>query len=419
MERREFGDSTSGKGPGGQTVAELYAQAHKSMENTSGGSSYDVIVIGVGSMGASACYHLAKRGCRVLGLEQHDIPHELGSHAGQSRIIRKAYGEAIGYVPLLERAYENWRTLESETGSRVFYETGLTYFGPPGSPFLQTVRESAETYRIPLQDLSPEACRRKYPQFALPEHFERLEEPEAGLLTPERSILLLAKQALQQGAVILCGEPVLGWEYQDGGVVVRTPRQTYRAGKLVITAGAWARELLPGLEPRLQVTRQALAWVQPEDWERFTLGTFPCWHLEHEGYHFYGFPIMPEGTFGGPHGLKLALHHPGEAVTDPDTANRSPSKAEEKVLVEFLEKFIPQGYVRTLEMKTCLYTNTPDGHFVVDYLKEYGKDVVLAAGFSGHGFKFVSVIGEVLADLALEGATPFPIGFLRADRFDS
>ncbi len=253
MERREFGDSTSGNGPGGQTVAELYAQAHKSMENTSGGSSYDVIVIGVGSMGASACYHLAKRGCRVLGLEQHDIPHELGSHAGQSRIIRKAYGEAIGYVPLLERAYENWRTLESETGSRVFYETGLTYFGSPGSPFLQTVRESAETYRIPLQDLSPEACRRKYPQFALPEHFERLEEPEAGLLTPERSILLLAKQALQQGAVILCGEPVLGWEYQDGGVAVRTPRQTYRAGKLVITAGAWARELFPGLAPRLQV----------------------------------------------------------------------------------------------------------------------------------------------------------------------
>ncbi|MGB5315124.1 MAG: N-methyl-L-tryptophan oxidase [Robiginitalea sp.] len=419
MERRELGNSTSGNASGGQTVAELYAQVHESMENVSAGLSYDVIVIGVGSMGASACYHLAKRGCRVLGLEQHDIPHELGSHAGQSRIIRKAYGEAIGYVPLLERAYENWRTLESETGSRVYYETGLTYFGPPGSSFLQTVRESAEKHQIPLEHLSPEACRRKYPQFDIPDHFECLEEPEAGLLTPERSILLLVQEALKHGADIHCGEPVVEWGYQDGGVTVRTPRKTYRAGKLVITAGAWAPDLLPALTPRLQVTRQALAWVQPADWERFTLGTFPCWHLEHKGYHFYGFPIMPDGTFGGPHGLKLALHHPGEVVTHPDTADRGSRKAEEQVLIEFLEKFLPKGYVRTLEMKTCLYTNTPDGHFVVDYLKGYGKDVVVAAGFSGHGFKFASVIGEVLADLALEGATPFPIDFLSADRFDS
>jgi sarcosine oxidase len=417
MKRREFLYKTSATVTAGLTVPELYARVHRSMEKAPTDTSFDVIVIGVGSMGASACYHLARRGYRVLGLEQYDISHELGSHGGQSRIIRKAYGEATGYVPLLERAYENWKTLEAETGAQVYFETGLTYFGPPGSAFLQTVRESAETYNIPLNDLSPEACRRKYPQFELPEHFQRLEEPEAGLLTPERSILLMAEQALLRGAVIRSGEPVVGWEHTTGGVVVRTSRETYRAGKLVVTAGAWARELLPALAPQLHVTRQALAWVQPAAWDRFALGTFPCWLLEHEGRDFYGFPILPAGTFGGPLGLKLALHYPGEAVADPSAADRSPRKAEEEVLVNFLKQFLPQGYTQTLAMKTCLYTNTPDGHFVVDHLPGYGKEVVVAAGFSGHGFKFASAIGEVLADLAMEGATAMPIDFLRADRF--
>lgn len=419
MKRREFIYKTSGAVTAGLTYSELYAQVHRSMERVPDDTSFDVIVIGVGSMGASACYHLAKRGMRVLGLEQYDIPHELGSHAGQSRIIRKAYGEDTEYVPLLERAYENWKTLESETGSQVYFETGLAYFGAAGNKFLETVRKSADTYRIPLHELSKAECDQKYPQFRLPEHFQRLEEPGAGFLTPERSILLMAEQALLHGAVIRTGEPVLAWDHADGSVVVKTPRQTYRAGKLVVTAGAWAAKLLPGLAPRLKVTRQALAWVQPGNWEQFTLGNFPCWLLEHEGRDFYGFPVLPAGSFGGPLGLKLALHYPGEEVTDPERTDRNPKKSDEQVLIDFLHRFIPEGYVHTLAMKTCLYTYSPDGHFLVDHLDGYGKDVVVAAGFSGHGFKFASAIGEILADLALEGATPLPIDFLRIDRLGS
>jgi len=417
MKRREFLYKTSGAVTAGLTFSELYAQVHRSLGRVPDETSYDVIVMGVGSMGASACYHLAKRGYRVLGLEQYDIPHELGSHAGQSRIIRKAYGEDIEYVPLLERAYENWRALEAETGSQVYFQTGLTYFGARGNAFLETVKKSANTYRIPLHELSREECSLKYPQFELPEHFQRLEEPEAGLLTPERCILLMAEQALRKGAVIRSGEPVLGWEHTDGSVVVKTPRKTYRAGKLVVTAGAWAGEQLPGLAPRLKVTRQALAWVQPKDWERFALGSFPCWLLEHEGRDFYGFPVLPAADFGGPLGLKLALHYPGDEVDDPEMADRNPKIQDEQVLIDFLNRFIPEGYRQTLSMKTCLYTYSPDGHFVVDYSEEYGKDVVVAAGFSGHGFKFASVIGEILADLAMEGATALPIAFLRAGRF--
>ena len=382
-----------------------------------GGTSFDVIVIGVGSMGASACYHLARRGYRVLGLEQFEIPHERGSHGGQSRIIRKAYGEATEYVPLLQRAYQNWKDLESETGSQVYLQTGLLYGGEANSPFLETVRESAETFHIPLRGLSREECRERYPQFHLPDHYVCLEEPEAGLLTPERCILLLAQQARLHGAVLRTGEPVLGWEHAGGGVVVRTPIGTYRAGRLVVTAGAWAGELLPRLAPRLRVTRQVLAWVQPKRWEGFTPEKFPCWLLEHGDYHFYGFPILPAGSFGGPPGLKLALHYPGEEVTDPGKEDRSPGPSDEQVLADFLRGFIPEGFGPTLALKTCRYTNSPDGHFLVDYLDGFGKDVVVAAGFSGHGFKFASVIGEVLADLAMEGSTPLPVDFLRADRF--
>ena len=417
MKRREFILNTSGAVAAGLTYSELYAQVHRTLERVPGSTSFDVIVIGVGSMGASACYHLAKRGYRVLGLEQFDIPHELGSHAGQSRIIRKAYGEDTEYVPLLQRAYENWKTLESETGSQVYFQTGLMYFGTGENTFLKTVRESAETFRIPLHELSEAECLRKYPQFELPSGFQRLEEPEAGLLTPERSILLMAEQALLNGAVIRTGEPVLGWEQKDGNVVVRTQKETYRAARLVITAGAWSSQVLPGLASRLKVTRQVLAWVQPRNWDRFTLGEFPCWLLEHEGHDFYGFPILPAGSFGGPIGLKLALHYPGEEVADPGRVDRNPGQAEEQVLVDFLNRFIPDGYARTLGMKTCLYTYSPDGHFLVDYLEGYGKDVVVAAGFSGHGFKFASAIGEVLADLAMEGRTGLPIDFLKADRF--
>jgi sarcosine oxidase len=157
--------------------------------------------------------------------------------------------------------------------------------------------------------------------------------------------------------------------------------------------------------------------VKPKKWEIFMLGKFPCWILENKAYDFYGFPILPVGTFGGPLGLKLALHYPGADTTDPDAVNRNTKESDEKVLIDFLKEFIPDGYERTLVMKTCLYTNSPDQNFIIDFLSGYDKDVVFATGFSGHGFKFVSVVGEILADLAMNGSTPLPIGFLNAKRF--
>jgi len=418
MKRRDFIHKTAGVAAASLSYAQLHANINKQIETSHDQESYDVIVLGVGSMGSSACYHLAKRGYKVLGLEQFDIPHELGSHAGQSRIIRKAYGEGSDYVPLLERAYQNWQTLETETGSTVYYKTGLAYFGTLDDPFLKTVIGSSEKYKIPLDNLTAAECERKYPQFKLPQNFQRLIEPDAGFITPERSILLFVEQAILKGAVIRTKEKVLGWKRdKSGSVTVSTNRGMYKAGKLVITAGPWAGKMIPSLAPKLTITRQAVTWVKPKKWDSFMLGKFPCWILENKDHDFYGFPILPVGTFGGPLGLKLALHYPGAEITDPDSVNRNTKESDEKILIDFLHQFIPDGYDRTLVMKTCLYTNSPDQNFIIDYLSGFDKDVVFATGFSGHGFKFVSVVGEILADLAMNGSTPLPIGFLSAKRF--
>jgi sarcosine oxidase len=203
-----------------------------------------------------------------LGLEQFDIPHELGSHAGQSRIIRKAYGEGSDYVPLLERAYKNWLDLESETGSQVYYKTGLAYFGAQDDPFLATVKGSSGKYNIPLNELTSEECNLKYPQFRLPQNFQRLEEPEAGFITPERSILLYIQQAILNGAVIRTKEKVLEWKRDTSGIVtVVTNHGTYKAEKLIITAGPWTGKMIPSLSSNLTITRQAVAWVKPKKWD--------------------------------------------------------------------------------------------------------------------------------------------------------
>jgi sarcosine oxidase len=260
-------------------------------------------------------------------------------------------------------------------------------------------------------------CDRKYPRFKLPDNFQRSEEPDAGFITPERSILLFIEQAILKGAVIRTREKVLEWKCESGIVTVVTNRGTYQANKLVITAGPWAGKMIPKLASKLTVTRQAVAWMKPKKWDNFAPGKFPCWILEKGEHDFYGFPTLPVGTFGGPLGLKLALHFPGADTTDPDAVNRDRKESDEKTLIEFLHQFIPDGSENTLVMKTCLYTYSPDQNFIIDYLTRYDKNVVFATGFSGYGFKFVSVIGEILADLAMKGSTPLPIGFLNAKRF--
>ena len=379
-------------------------------------NTFDVIVIGVGSMGSSACYHLADRGYKVLGLEQFDITHEFGSHAGQSRIIRKAYFENSDYVPLLNRAYENWKAFEKETGEQLYFPTGLVYFGSPDDPLIKGVKRSSSLYNIKLDQQNSNEASQLFHQFKIPDQFETLFEPDAGFVTPEKTIRLYTKQAIKKGAEIHTREKVLNWKKDPNEIVVTTDKNVYRCNKLIITAGAWAGKMISSFSKKLKITRQFIAWLAPKNWNNYALDRFPCWLLaddERPGC-YYGFPILSGEKFEGPAGLKIAHHYPA-IETDPDSVNRQITQEDEEDLKYVFKKYF-RGDFEMLSYKICLYANSPDEDFIIDKLPGYEDKIIIACGFSGHGFKFVPVIGEILADLAINNKTNLPIGFLNAER---
>ncbi|HMK18429.1 MAG TPA: N-methyl-L-tryptophan oxidase [Chitinophagaceae bacterium] len=381
-------------------------------------TSFDVIVIGVGSMGSATCYYLSKRGYKVLGLEQFDITHELGSHAGQSRIIRKAYFEHPDYVPLLESAYKNWSSLEQETGEELYFKTGLLYAGTSSNEMIKGVKQSASLYNIELEKLDLANAANRFPQFTLPGNFEVLFEPEAGFITPEKAISLYALQAKQNGATININEKVITWKKDGANIIVTTDKSSYQCNKLIITAGAWAGKMIPGLAEIIKVTRQFVAWIKTKNDDQFELKKFPCWMIGDDLKQgcYYGFPLLDTEKFGEPAGLKLAHHFPFQK-TDPDNVNRQTTQDDIENLKYCLNKYLSGVFDSILHTKICLYANSPDENFIIDKLPGYEENVSIACGFSGHGFKFASVIGEILADLAIEGRSDLPIEFLNAKRF--
>lgn len=389
----------------------------RTLGRMNGNNHFEYIVIGCGSMGIATCSYLAARGCRVLGLDQFNVPHDAGSHAGQSRIIRKAYFEHPDYVPLLERAYQNWEMIERETASKLYYETGIVYFGKPDHATMVGVKKSADQFHIPLQKLSSAESRKHFGVFEIPDDFETLREPQAGFITPENAIRVYRGHALEHGASIHENENVVSWKKIASQISIVTNKAEYTCTKLIITAGAWTSKILPQLKSELHVTRQVLGWFDPKDPEAFALHNFPCWFIEDpDRGMFYGFPVLPFEKFGGPIGLKLASHRPG-LLSDPDHVDRNVRQSEIDDLKYVLKKYLPVAGMETITTKTCLYTYSPDENFIIDQLPGYDKQVTIACGFSGHGFKFVPVIGEILADLAIHGKTNLPIEFLSLKRF--
>ena len=368
-------------------------------------------------MGSAACWYLANRGLKVLAIDQFSPPHELGSHTGQSRIIRKAYFEHPDYVPLLQRAYNNWRDFEYVSDQQFYFETGIGYFGPTQHATMAGVKLAAEKYRIKVEALTTQTSKAEFPAFSIPSSFETLHEPEAGFVRPELAISSYLQFAKRKGSTVNTNERVMDWKQVEDHVEVTTDKATYRAEKLVITAGSWTSKLLSQLSPSLKVTRQTLAWVNPKNPALFALGNFPCWFVEDpELGMFYGFPLLPFEKFGGPIGLKLASHRPGTAV-DPDHVERVTLASEEKAIRTILHRYLPEAGDEIITLKTCLYTYSPDENFIIDFLPGSKNRIVIACGFSGHGFKFIPVIGEILCDLASTGKTVLPIEFLSLSRF--
>lgn len=380
---------------------------------------FDYIVIGVGSMGSSTCYHLAKSGASVLGIEQFELAHEKGAHSGQSRIVRKAYFEHPDYIPLLERAYHNWREIERVSGKKMYHETGIFYGGPVGHAIIENIRSAAAQYQIPLMDNKNGDSLNVSTMFNMPADYEWIYEPEAGFVETDKAILAYVDEAQKLGSEIHINEKVLGWDVNDEAVVVNTSKGTYTCKKVIVTAGPWSAKLMPNIKDQLTITRQTLMWIQPNADESFKSPDFPCWFMidKNQPGAYYGFPIAQIEDAKNPIGFKFAYHYPGNE-TDPDQVDREISEDDKKPLLEFIDQYIPKAKGQVLGVKTCLYSNSQDEHFVIDSLPETKGRVCFARGFSGHGFKFVSVIGEIMADLALHGKSDLPIEFLRANRFD-
>ena len=371
---------------------------------------FDCIVIGVGGMGSSTLYNLAKRGRRVLGLEQFDIPHAEGSSHGVNRIIRLAYYEHPSYVPLLRRAYELWSEIESVTGEQLLYKTGSIDTAPSGHEVFEGSLESCLLHDIPHRVLNHAQINEQFPGYQLPPGHMGLLQEDGGFVLSERSIVAYANAAMSAGAEIHAREVVTGWEPDQGGVRVFTDRSEYTAERLVITAGAWTSGMIPILEDLAVPERQVLAWLQPLDGSLYTPEVFPVFNAYFDEGRYYGFPV-----FGIP-GFKVGRYHHLEEVIDPDSKIKTVTGEDEAVLRSAVERYFPKANGTTMTLKTCMFTNTPDEHFIVDLLPG-NTQVAVAAGFSGHGFKFASVIGEILADLAITGETEHNIDLLKIDRF--
>ena len=371
----------------------------------------EVIVLGLGGMGSAVLYQLARRGVNVCGIERFGVAHARGSSHGQTRIIRKAYLEHPDYVPLLQRAYQLWGEIEGESGRELLVKTGLFSAGVPNSEAIRGLEVCYRHHRLPHERLDPAAIQRRYPQFSLPEDWVGFLDPEGGFLRVEDCVETHIELARRHGAEIRTQEAVRSWRPDGGGVVVETERANLRADRLVVTTGAWAQPLLAGLGVEATILRKVLFWYETDPAADFSLGRLPCFLLDWRGAVMYGFPAQ------GRDGMKVAEHSlTRQRAVDPDHLDRDLAPRDEAPVRQFIEEFFAGLQVRRQRHAVCMYTTTPDGHFALDVHPQY-RQVVLGAGFSGHGFKFASVIGEILADLAERGTTAQPIGFLRLGRF--
>lgn len=368
--------------------------------------SYDVIVIGVGAMGSAAVYQLASRGLKVLGLDQFEVPHDRGSSHGLTRIIRLAYFEDPSYVPLLKRSYELWRALETEAGERLLHITGSIDAGQ----IFESSLHSCKLHSLPYEVLTSVELSERFPAYQLPPGTMALFQPDGGFLVPEACISAHVKLARDRGAAVHANEPVLVWRETGDGIEVQTAAATYFAKQLVITAGAWVAKLVPRLREVAVPERQVVAWMQPLRPDLFTTANFPVFNLRLEEGHFYGFP-----EHGGP-GFKFGRYHHRHEIVDPDTMSREADREDERLLRRFATEYFPDGAGTTLAMQTCLFTNTPDENFILDHLNGSNR-VIVGSPCSGHGFKFSSVIGEILADLVQRGETAHDIALHRLARF--
>lgn len=381
-------------------------------ERNANTEKYDTIVLGLGAMGSSALYHLAARGVKVLGVDKFAPPHTHGSTHGRTRIIREAYYEHPCYVPIVQRAYELWAALEREAGEPMFVQTGGIMIGPPDGALFGGAFRSAKEHGLSHAILKPTEVHDRFPGFRVPEGSMALLEPRAGLLLPEKIVDAHLALAQRAGATVRTGVTVTAWDADDSGVRLETDAGELRGRTLILAAGPWLPALVPELDLPLEIERQLFHWFEPASHpEWYDAAHSPISLIEYADDRFFAtFPDVG-------HGVKAAIHHEG-AVIDIDAPREGATAAEGREMTELLAQYLPQAAGKILDRATCVYTNTPDHDFLIDRHPAHAN-VLIASPCSGHGFKFASAIGEILADLVTTGATsfdlaPFALSRLRA-----
>lgn len=372
--------------------------------------AYDTIVLGLGGMGSAAACHLARRGRRVLGLDQFGPAHSRGSSHGHTRIIRTAYYEHPAYVPLVRHAFDRWFELEQLTGRTLLLPADCLGLGPPHGEVVTGVCQSAAEHGLHVETLTAPEVAYRYPAFRPPDDYLGVVEHKAGILLVEQCVQAHLDVAKQHGANLHHDEPARKWTATATGVEVITDKATYLAASLVLAAGAWATRLLADLGVPFRVLRQVMHWFAPPDPALVRRDRFPVYLVETPTAAYYGMPMID------PRGHKAARHYAAPELDSPDAVDWTTHPEDAAVGLEFVNRYLPASAGPCTHSQVCMYTTTPDKHFVIDRHPKH-PHVAIAAGFSGHGFKFAPTVGEILADLAEAGRTRHPIDLFRVGRF--
>jgi len=394
-----------------------FASAEGDVQMRTPAASADVVVVGLGAMGSHALWRLAERGVRAIGVEQFTPGHDRGSSHGESRIIRTAYSEGAGYVPLVLHAWRLWDELEARSGQRLLERCGGLMLGSPSSPWVRGATESAKDHGLRYELLSGSELRERFPQHRVDDDDTvGFFEAAAGVVRPERGVVEAVRAARAAGAEVLEGETVLGIVPDGDRPAVQLSGRTLVARHVVVAAGAWVPRLVPGLDLRLRVVRRVQAWFETPSLEAFSPKSFPVFLRHQPGGEaaWYGCPSLDGAT------VKVGLHSwPGiDEPVDPVEGPRPPDGADADRVAAVVEATLPDLRPRPVRMQSCMYTLTPDQHFAVGQRRDL-PGLTLLAGFSGHGFKFAPVLGEVAAQLALTGTTDLPIEPFDPHRFDA
>ena len=367
--------------------------------------TFDTIIVGLGAMGSASAYYLSQQH-KVLGLEQFTPAHNLGSSHGETRAIREAYFEDPVYVPMVQRAYDNWSHLEKKAQTSLLKQVGGLMIGPRDSLVFRGAEKSAKKHNLAHEILDAQTIQQRFPSLSPRESMYAVWEPRAGVLFVEKCIKAYQKLAQEQGAQLHFSEEVLSWDATQDNVVVTTTKQKYQAKKLVLSAGAWITSLVPALKQHLNIERLVQLWFKGR--KDYNLCPINIWEYANNCF-FYSLPDLGEG-------IKIALHHSGQITTVQDLDRNICENTDIHPVQKLIKTYMPSVNPEVIRSSVCMYTNTSDGHFIIDNHPQH-KNVWIVSPCSGHGFKFASVIGEIVTSLITANTTPFPLECFSIKRF--